>query len=101
MTARVVNAWSTPDEVRGDEIADKKRSQSERTTPAQRTLGNDFGYGTAADKAQDEQTARHRQTKYGQRVCQHVVAERPPLSEQSEAQSNDSDPAVPTGDQAL
>ena len=86
MTARFVNAWSTSDEMRGNEVANKEHRQSERTTPAQRALGNDFRHGTAADKAEDKQSSRRRQAIDDQRVRQHVLAKGPPLAEQPEAQ---------------
>ena len=68
---------------------------------AQRTLGNDIGHGTPADKAQNQQAARRRQTIDDQGVRQDVLAKGPPLAEQAETQSRHSNRAVPTGDQAL
>src|SRR5690242_16160925 len=101
MGALVVNAWSTPDQVRGDEIADKERGQAERTSPHQRTLRNDVGYWTLADKAQHQQTAGNRQREYDQRVRQHVIAKRSPLTEQPEGQTQNRDSAVPGAHHAL
>ena len=100
MSARFVNAWSTPDEMRNDEVANEKHSQSERTSPAQVTLWNDVRHWPFADKAQDQQAPRHRQAIDDQRVRQNVLPKWPPLAEQAEAQPHDSNHAVPACYQA-
>jgi hypothetical protein len=80
MRGVVVNAWSTADQVRGNEVPGEKEGNPCGATKTKRTLRDKFRYRLLPNDANNEQAGRHHKGIDDERMREDALSEWPPLT---------------------
>ena len=91
----VVNAWSTADQMRGNEVPREKESDACGTSQTKRALRDELRNRLLPNDANNEQAGGQNKGIDDEWMREDVLSERPPFAHQAKAEPSSANRAIP------